>query len=152
MRPSTLRSHLAAPLAALVLLAAPLAAHAADGNHVWAPDPLKSLLGTFGYTDLSNLQRNGATYTADATRYGVQLHGITIDAQTGDVLVAPTLTVAQTGTLLASKGYTAVSAVRPFTNVAGNLLAARATDAAGVTGTWLVDPWTGAVYPAADAD
>ncbi len=148
-----MRPRLAPVAAALLLAAAPVAiARAADDASVWSPDALKSLLGTFGYTDLVNLQRNGATYTADATRYGVALHGITIDAETGNVLVAPLLTEAQAASLLASKGYTAVSAVRPFTNVAGQLISAHATDRRGVTGTWLIDPWTGAVYPRTEAD
>ena len=142
-----------APLASLLLfLAAPVAARAADDAPVWSPDAIRSLLATFGYADLANLQRNGATYTADATRYGVALHGITIDAETGNVLVAPLLTPAQAVPLLSAKGYTAVANARPFTNVAGQLIQARATDPRGVTGTWLIDPWTGAVYPLEDAD
>ncbi len=136
------------PLPLLLAVAPLVPALAAPPS--WTPDQLRALLGGQGYTAVDNLQRTDGTWTADATRWGVPLHGITISAETGEVLTGPVLTAAQAATLLKAAGYTKVGDVREITDDEGQALAVHATDRQGRTADWRIDPWTGAVYPASD--
>lgn len=73
---------------------------------------LESMLKSQGYSDITNMNKTGSYYTADATRYGKQVKGLQINPMTGQVMNQQELSQDQVKTLLENNGYSNVTDIK----------------------------------------